>query len=51
MKNKILTTLSILIIIATAFFYKEVQEIKEVYAHAFVMISLFIFCVCVCDVI
>tara|TARA_B100000073_G_C23487825_1_gene474319 strand:+ start:140 stop:478 length:339 start_codon:yes stop_codon:yes gene_type:complete len=41
-KNKILTTLSILIIIATAFFYKEVQEIKDVYAHAFVMISLFI---------
>ncbi len=42
MKNKILTTLSILIIIATTFFYKDLLEIKEVYAYAFVIISLFI---------
>lgn len=42
MKNKILTTLSLLIIIATTFFYNTILEIKEVYAYAFVIISLFI---------
>lgn len=42
MKNKILNTLSILIIIAATFFYKDILEIKEVYAYAFMIVSLFI---------
>lgn len=42
MKNKILNILSILIVIATAYFYGTILEIKEVYAYAFAIISLFI---------
>ena len=42
MKNKILNTLSILIVIATAYFYGTILEIKEVYAYSFTIISLFI---------
>lgn len=42
MKNKILNTISILIILSAIYFYSSILEIKEVYAYAMVIFSLFI---------